>query len=139
MHLRLLIIPLLAVVVLAGCSTPKQNNQVTATYEEFTPKEAIAIIETLKHNPNFILLDVRTPSEFESGHIAGAVVLNFRSPAFTDSLKQLDKSKTYMLYCRSGNRSSQAVAQMKSMHFQTIYHINGGINQWKAAGLPVEQ
>lgn len=81
-----------------------------------------------------VLLDVRTPGEFASGHIAGATNIDFESGTFASDILKLDKNKTYAVYCRSGNRSAQATALMAKDGFKSIFNLNGGIINWQSAG-----
>jgi len=83
---------------------------------------------------SIVLLDVRTPGEFASGHIAGAANIDFESGTFPADIQKLDKSKTYAVYCRSGNRSAQATALMAKDGFKSIFNLDGGINNWQGAG-----
>jgi rhodanese-related sulfurtransferase len=103
------------------------------------PTDAQALIQQHLNDPDFVILDVRNPDEFAAGHIAGAVNLCFRCGTFLDELATLDKSKTYLVYCASGNRSGQATSQMDRQGFLHLDDLAGGINQWKADGLPVVQ
>ncbi len=80
------------------------------------------------------LIDVRTPQEFQSGHIQGAKNINVLDPSFADKIAKLDKSKTYMLYCRSGHRSGKALEQMRAAGFSKIYNLSGGVMAWTSAG-----
>ena len=98
------------------------------------PLLASGIIESEKP----ILLDVRTPGEFATGTIKGSKNIDFNSPDFEKDLAKLDKSKTYLVYCRSGNRSGQALPILKKLKLAKLYHLDGGINAWKADGRPVE-
>jgi rhodanese-related sulfurtransferase len=82
-------------------------------------------------------LDVRTPSEFNEGHIEGAQLIDFQSGNFESEIETLDKSKTYAVYCRSGNRSGQAVKIMSDAGFTNLYNLNGGVIDWSSAGLPL--
>lgn len=84
-------------------------------------------LETYKKTPNAILLDVRTPSEFASGHIADAVMIDYENQSFESELQKLDTSKVYFVYCRSGNRSGKSIAIMKAHGFKNIYELQGGI------------
>ena len=104
-----------------------------------TPAEAQALIQQHLNDADFVLLDVRNPEEFAADHIAGAVNVCFRCSTFSDELAGLDKSKTYLVYCASDNRSGQATAQMSQQGFLHLYDLTGGVNQWKADGLPVVQ
>ena len=81
-----------------------------------------------------VLLDVRTPAEFASGHISGATNIDFESGNFENEIATLDKSKSYAVYCRSGNRSGQATALMAKAGFKSIFNLDGGIINWQNAG-----
>jgi len=93
--------------------------------------------ELLKSDPSVIVLDVRTRGEYESGHIDGAVQINYFSPNFRARLSELDGEATYLVHCKSGGRSSRAVRLLKDQGTETIYHLDGGIKAWKKAGLPI--
>ncbi len=83
-----------------------------------------------------VILDVRTDEEVEEGMIPGAKQLNISDPAtFMDKANQLDKSKSYYIYCRSGGRSAQACAVLESIGFENTYNLLGGIIDWDG---PVE-
>jgi len=102
--------------------------------ENITPKEAYILIQENKDNPNFVVLDVRTPEEFSAGHLDNAVNLGYYSNTFRNDLDKLDKNKTYLIYCRSGRRSENALNIMKELDFREAYNMLGGINNWKAKG-----
>ena len=87
---------------------------------------------------NAVLLDVRTPEEFTSGHIPDAINLDYKSGNFSDRLDSLDKSKDYMVYCLSGVRSGKAADLMKEKGFNSITTLDGGMEAWVAEGLPVQ-
>jgi len=80
------------------------------------------------NTPNAILMDVRTPAEFDAGHIADATNVDFENINFQSEVKKLDPMKTYFVYCRSGNRSAQAITIMKNSGIKNIYELQGGIN-----------
>lgn len=84
-----------------------------------------------------VTLDVRTPAEFAEGHIEGARLIDFQSGNFESEIAELDKEATYAVYCRSGNRSGQAVAIMHDAGFHNVYNLNGGVIDWANAGLPL--
>ena len=86
-----------------------------------------------------VVLDVRTPSEYEAGHLKGAKVVDFRASDFETKLAELDKSQSYLLHCRSGGRSSNAFAIMKKLGFKSVYHLDGGMIAWEEAGGDVEK
>jgi rhodanese-related sulfurtransferase len=76
------------------------------------------------------LLDVRTPQEFEKGHIEGAKNVDYFSKGFKSELEKLDKSVPVYVYCRSGGRSAKAMQIMKEMGFESVYNLQGGFLAW---------
>lgn len=88
---------------------------------------------------NAALIDVRTPSEFASGHLEGASNIDVQSANFTAQVAQLPKDAPYVVYCRSGNRSTDAIATMQDLGFTKL--VNGGSVQEAASltGKPVVQ
>jgi rhodanese-related sulfurtransferase len=92
----------------------------------------------LKGTGGFQLIDIRTPEEYRSGHLKGAQLIDFYAADFYPKLEKLDKNQPVLIYCRSANRSGQAVMKMKQMGFKQVYNMKGGINAWIGAGYPVE-
>ena len=119
--------------ITAGAVESRSQTQI---FKDVTPKEASALIQKNNENPEFIILDVRTPEEFANGHIENAVNLDYYVKTFLDDLDRLDKTKTYLIYCRTGSRSGKAFKFMKDLKFQKVYHMVGGIKRWQAEGLP---
>lgn len=87
--------------------------------------------------PGVVLIDVRTPAEFAEGHLAGAVNLDIGAPDFADAVAGLRLDGSYAVYCRSGNRSAQALAVMRSSGIEDAVHLDGGIGAWAGAGRPL--
>lgn len=81
-------------------------------------------------NSDVVIIDVRTPSEVKQGSIKGAININVADRAFHDKINQLDKDKTYLVYCRSGARSSRACTVMCNNGFQQIFNLQGGYMAW---------
>ena len=98
-----------------------------ASYKSVSSDEAMKM---MKQSKDYIILDVRTKSEFESGHIKGAI--NIPNETITDyAPSQLkDKSQLIFVYCRSGNRSKQAASKLAKLGYSSIIEF-GGINSWK--------
>jgi rhodanese-related sulfurtransferase len=132
---RFLCILFLMVLVLSGCVSG--NSPDARIFKDVSIQEAAQLIANNQNNPDFTILDVRTPQEFNDGHIEGALNLDFYAAAFKDELDKLDKGKTYFVYCRTGNRSGQAVAIMQASGFREAYNLSGGITDWIAGGHPV--
>jgi rhodanese-related sulfurtransferase len=84
-----------------------------------------------------VVLDVRTPEEFAEGHLADAQLLDFQSPTFAADVAELDRDLPIFVYCRSGNRSAQAVATMVDLGFTNLSELDGGVVAWQAAGSPL--
>jgi len=112
--------------LLAGCST--SSSAIDLSVNEFSDKVAEAGV---------ITLDVRTPGEFAEGHVKGARLIDFQSGNFESEIATLDKNATYAVYCRSGNRSGQAVKVMQDAGFMNVFNMNGGVIDWANAGLPL--
>ncbi len=89
-------------------------------------------VEQLKQDENAVILDVRTPEEVEEGYIPDAINIDFyQGQTFLDELENLDKSKNYYVYCRSGNRSGQACTLMNKMGIANAYNLMGGMLEWE--------
>ena len=86
-------------------------------------------------HPEYVVLDVRTPAEFDAGYIPGAKLIDYRAADFNQKIAQLDRSKTYLVYCRTGNRSSHACGKLDAMGLKS-YNLTGGIVAWNQAKLP---
>lgn len=84
-------------------------------------------------------IDVRTPAEFSGGHIPGATNIDFVSEGFASELAKLDRSKTYVVHCAAGGRSTQSLAVFARLGFKNIVHLDGGISGWIAAGQPIDR
>jgi rhodanese-related sulfurtransferase len=86
----------------------------------------------LKNDPNAVILDVRTQDEFNEGLIPGAINIDiYQGQGFINAVEELDKSKNYYVYCRSGGRSGQACSIMSQLGFENAYNLLGGIMNWE--------
>jgi rhodanese-related sulfurtransferase len=79
---------------------------------------------------NAVILDVRTPMEYEQGHIPGARNIDISGPEFMDTISGLDREQPYALYCRSGSRSGMAVQLMQQLGFKEVGHLETGLLDW---------
>jgi rhodanese-related sulfurtransferase len=98
-------------------------------YQDLAPKEFAATYSNTDDKDK-VLLDVRTPAEIEEMSIDGHIAINIQNPNFVEKINELDKSKTYFVYCRSGNRSGQACKYMTSQGFEKLYNLKGGMLEW---------
>lgn len=90
-------------------------------YENINLNKAI---KTVNNSTNLVLLDVRTPEEYSSGNIPNSINIDVLSSDFKSKIELLDKNKEYLIYCRSGNRSSIAAGIMATNGFIKIYNLN---------------
>ncbi len=88
-------------------------------------------IKQQEEDNNSIVLDVRTQDEVDEGIISNSIHIDiYRGQGFIDEIEQLDKTKNYYVYCRSGNRSGQACVIMNQLGFDSAYNLVGGFNEW---------
>lgn len=90
-------------------------------YKNINLKKAVKTINT---STNLILLDVRTAEEYSSGYIPNSINIDVLSSDFKSKIELLDKNKEYLIYCRSGNRSTIASSIMATNGFIKIYNLN---------------
>ena len=103
-------------------------------YFDISAPQAASLIE----KTDVTVLDIRTPAEFEAGHIPGAIMVDYKSANFREQLSKLDRETPYIVHCRSGGRSGRAMSIFKELGFENIAHMNGGYLDWSANNLPVE-
>lgn len=118
----------LATVVSLAQSNPKQH---------VDARQAEAL---LKKSPEIVVLDVRTQTEYKQGHVANAKNIDFRNPAFASQLATLDKNKTYLIHCAlgvEGGRSRRSLRVLDSLGIKNVIHLDGGMDAWQKANLPV--
>lgn len=87
--------------------------------------------------PGVTIIDVRTEEEFTHGSLPNSLNIDFKNPEFRQNISILDKDKTYLLYCASGARSGKALEIMKEEGFKNVFALEGGLNAWQAAGMPM--
>jgi rhodanese-related sulfurtransferase len=133
--------------LIAGCSQIKTQTTstsstavtTTANVPTITAPDAYTLIQHNLNNPGFIVIDVRTLTEFNAGHIAGAINIDYESPQFTADVSKLDKNKQYLVYCATGIRGAAATQIMTSLGFKYVQNMAGGITAWMQAGYPITQ
>lgn len=108
-------------------SLPEDSSNTTFKVRNVTGTEGESL---LKKRPDIIVLDLRTPDEFNEGHIANAINIDFWGDDFSSQLAKLDKNQTYLLHCQSGGRSSSALEIFRKKGFSNLIHLNEGIATW---------
>ena len=143
----------IAILIATACSTtdtPPIEASTDTTLEAPAPSETPAAnagirvanvneADEIYANPpaDLVILDVRTPEEFDAGHIDGAIMVDFYSPDYADQLAELDPDVPYLLNCRSGNRSGQTRLTLAELGFTDVADVDGGLVNWTEAGSPV--
>lgn len=128
---------LVSLSTLYACS---QNNQKENTNAQKPPVELLNAKEfeaRIKAEPGLII-DVRTDSEQKKGIISGAKSMDIFSDDFEARIDQLDKTKTYYVYCASGGRSAEAAELMNKKGFTHVVDLDGGFKAWRTQNLPSE-
>jgi rhodanese-related sulfurtransferase len=113
-----------SVFFLTGCGSSSES----------TTNQGVTEFAKTVSDPSVVVLDVRTPAEFMSGHLANAINIDIEGMQFKSEVAKLDKSKTYAVYCRSGRRSAIATDEMSKLGFKTLFNLEGGTGAWSAAG-----
>ena len=119
---------LLATFLFVGCSNAQNPTKVDLTATEFSKE--------LASTKDVQVVDVRTPEEFEKGHVKNAININLLGDGFAKKIDSLNKAKPVFVYCLSGGRSSAAAKKMLQSGFKDIREMQGGMMQWRAANLP---
>ena len=109
----------------------------TASVPTIAAPDAYNLIQQNRNNLEFVIVDVRTAGEFNTGHIAGAVNIDYTSAQFTSDVNLLDKSKQYLVYCQTGVRGAAATRVMIGLGFSNIQNMAGGITAWIQDGYSV--
>ena len=122
----------MALVEVQAAEGPKKTDE---GVKHVSAKEA----QKLVAEKRVVVLDVRTPAEFKQGHISGATNVDFKATDFRKRIGQLDKSKTYLVHCAAGGRSTQSLPILKEQELKSVYHLDGGFNGWKKEGLAIEK
>lgn len=122
-HFNYYFVSILLMTVLASCQRPSNESISGETIADNHVNRPFADDTTI--------IDVRTPDEYASGHIKGAVNIDYLDDAFETQLAKLDPAKPYLLYCRSGHRSGEAKSVMMEKGFKQVSDIKGGILAWK--------
>ncbi|MGD1843570.1 MAG: rhodanese-like domain-containing protein [Thermonemataceae bacterium] len=130
------VLALLSFILLLGACQEKKTTQEEEMAETTTDKMVVQNLSPtqmkayMTQKPG-IVLDVRTPEEYSEGHLPNAKLINFYDEDFKEQLNQLDKTKTYYVYCKAGGRSTKATELMASQGFTKVYNMEGGFSKWE--------
>jgi len=129
----LLLIPLLLILPVEAGNDEKKSPAIV----HVDARQAGELLSGPDKKNSPIIIDIRTSDEFREGHLKGARQIDFLEKGFAEKVRKLDRSRPYLIHCRSGGRSSSSLALWKKMKFKKVYHLDGGILAWEKAGLPV--
>ncbi len=125
--LYLALILVLGILILSGCTSVKTDEKTSNTFEQITADEAKAIMDS---EESYVILDVRTKGEYDSGHIEGAILIpDYEVGTKAESVLS-DKDELILVYCRSGNRSKNAASELAALGYTNVKEF-GGIIGWK--------
>jgi rhodanese-related sulfurtransferase len=117
---KVMVSMLLGLFVAGIASCQNSDGYKTIQEEEFV---------SLSKKPEVVILDVRTPMEFKEGHIEQAQLIDYNGRNFETEIAKLDKSKKYLVYCKSGGRSASASEILTKKGFK-VFNLDGGISSW---------
>lgn len=106
------------------------------TKAQTTSLPATAFQSKISTTDSAVVLDVRTPNEFEKGHLENAINIDWNGSKFDSQLATLDKTKPTFVYCLSGGRSKAAADKMRKAGFEQVIELTGGMIDWRANNLP---
>ena len=112
----------------------KQNDKST-DQDSASVISLISASELDKANDQILLIDVRTPGEFASGHIENSINIDYKSDDFKDLIGELDTNQEVYVYCKVGGRSGRSAKILEDMGFEKVYDLKGGIIAWEKEGL----
>ena len=95
----------------------------------------ISPAELNKVNKDILLIDVRTPGEYASGHLENSINIDYKADNFKDLVGELDPNQEVYVYCKVGGRSARSAKVMKEIGFKKVYDLKGGIIAWEKEGL----
>ena len=106
-----------------SCKVPRWQ-LIKATLNNISSEE---FEKAIMDDPNAIIMDVRTPSEYEEDHIKNAINFDYLSRTLSDDIDQLDPEKTYYIYCKTGRRSLRVCTLLKNSGFKKVYNLDQGL------------
>ncbi len=103
------------------------RKKTATTFQNISAKE----MEQMMEQKNVTIIDVRTDAEYKQGHLPHAKLMNIMGFSFTKEAEKLDKTKTYIVYCRSGQRSVRACNALAKLGVENLYNLSDGLSTWQ--------
>jgi rhodanese-related sulfurtransferase len=130
--------PVPAITTTTTKATEPTTSQIPSqTISDVSVTEAYTLIQKNTGNPDFIIIDVRTPEEYAAGHLENALLIDYNSNNFKTELGKLPRDKQYLIYCRTARRSGLALEVFTSLGFTNVLNMTGGITEWTDQRYPV--
>lgn len=126
------------IILITSVSFPSCGQQTSADSTKGSVLSVEDYAKKIESVKDVQLVDVRTPEEYNSGHLKGYINIDWQGDNFEAEISKLDKTKPTFIHCRSGKRSAAANEAMLKLGFVEVYDLKGGINAWKEAGKPLE-
>ena len=120
---------LLLVLVFASCQAQEKGTKLVSP----------EVFQSKVESGNVLLIDVRTPKEFQQGHLKNAKNIHLYDQDFGTRIDRLDKKETVYVYCKAGGRSAEAVEILQNHGFESIVELDGGTDSWTEKGKPLEK
>ncbi len=114
---------------LTACDALRQGMNSEVEYTQLNYAEAEELLYAKQGQPDFLILDVRTPAEAAQGQVPEAVNLDFHRSDFMAQIKRLDRHQTYFVYCQSGYRSAKTASRMVQLGFTEVFNLTAGLAQ----------
>jgi len=116
-------------------SCGQKQKEGTADQDSSSKISLITPAELNKVNKDILLIDVRTPEEYASGHLENSVNIDYKADNFKELIGELDPDQEVYVYCKVGGRSGRSAKMLNSMGFKKVYDLKGGILAWEKEGL----
>lgn len=129
-RIRRFIYVILSAMLLSSCSTMSSSPDSAAVHRSYTEITMDKAVQLMKEEKNYIILDVRRPDEYATGHIPGAINVPNETIGTAEIPELPDKAQLILVYCRSGRRSKEASKKLVKLGYTNIVEF-GGILDWK--------
>lgn len=113
-------------------ASPAAATEPAFVLKNIGPSEAKTLIQ--QRGDDLTILDVRTPTEFATGHLPNAVNVNYAGDDFSGGLAAIDPSKDVLVHCAVGGRSTACLKDLEAAGFRKVFHLDGGMRGWMAVG-----
>lgn len=116
-------------------SCGQKQKESSADQDSTSKISLISPAELNQVNKDILLIDVRTPEEYASGHLENSVNIDYKADNFKDLISELDPNQEVYVYCKVGGRSGRSAKILKDLGFKKVYDLEGGIIAWEKEGL----